>query len=94
MLTINLSPETERKLSECAAQFGKTAEELALKFIEEALGVNGVPETGKAGTTLDEILAPVREEFERSGMTDDDLAALAEELREKVWQEKQTRKVS
>jgi hypothetical protein len=42
--------------------------------------------------TLDEVLAPVREEFEQSGMTEDNLARLSEELREKVWQEKQARK--
>ena len=93
-LTLTLSPETERKLAACAARVGKTAAELAQQLIEEALGSSGVPETAQVGLTLDEILAPVRQEFERSGMTDDDLAALCEELRQKVWQEKQTRQLS
>jgi len=87
-----MPPETQKKLAACAAQVGKTAEELALTFIEDALRANGVSAKEKSGGTLDEILAPVRQEFEQSGMTDDDLANLSEELREKVWQEKHGRK--
>ena len=38
--------------------------------------------------SLDAILAPVRRNFEESSMTDDDLAALVEEVREDIWWEK------
>jgi hypothetical protein len=37
---------------------------------------------------LDTILAPVRRYFEASGMTDEDLAALVEEVREDIWRER------
>ena len=39
--------------------------------------------------SLDEILAPVRQDFEESGMIEDDLNVYLDDLREKVWQEKQ-----
>jgi hypothetical protein len=38
--------------------------------------------------SLDTILASVRRDFEESGMTDDDLAAVVEEVREDIWREK------
>jgi hypothetical protein len=41
--------------------------------------------------SLDAILAPVRRNFEESGMTDDDLAALVEEVREDIWREQHGR---
>ena len=41
--------------------------------------------------SLDAILAPVRRDFEESGMTDEDLAALVEEVREDIWREKHGR---
>ena len=41
--------------------------------------------------SLDASLAPVRRTFEQSGMTDDDLAALVEEVREDIWREKHGR---
>ena len=37
------------------------------------------------------ILAPVRRDFEQRGMTDEDLAALVEEVREDIWQERHGR---
>ena len=39
--------------------------------------------------SLDEILAPVRQDFDESGMSEDDLNVYLDDLREKVWQEKQ-----
>ena len=41
------------------------------------------------GPTLDELLAPVRKQFDDSGMTEDELNEFVDDLREKVWQEKQ-----
>jgi hypothetical protein len=37
---------------------------------------------------LDAILTAVRRDFEESGMTDEDLAALVEEVREDMWRER------
>ena len=42
--------------------------------------------------TLAEILAPIHEDFRKSGLTEAELDALLEECREEVWQEKQARK--
>lgn len=39
--------------------------------------------------TVDEILAPVRQDFEKSGMGEEDLNEFFDDLRDKVWQEKQ-----
>jgi hypothetical protein len=47
--------------------------------------------TEPSALSLEDILAPVREEFEQSGQADADLAALVEEIRETIRQEKQTR---
>lgn len=44
--------------------------------------------------SLGEILAPVREDFHRSGMTEDELAPLIEEARDEVWREKQRGKAA
>jgi hypothetical protein len=37
--------------------------------------------------SLDAILAPVRRNFEKSSMTDEELTALVEEVREDIWLE-------
>ncbi len=42
--------------------------------------------------SLDEILAPVRQDFEESGMNEDEILEFFEEVREEVWQEKQNAK--
>jgi hypothetical protein len=41
--------------------------------------------------SLDAIFAPVRRDFEQRAMTDEDLAALVEEVREDIWQERHGR---
>lgn len=76
-ITISLSPEQERLLAERAAQAGQEVVSYVHHLIDRDLDAN----------KLDEILAPVRRDFEQSGMTDDDLAALVEEVREDIWQE-------
>lgn len=39
--------------------------------------------------SLDEILAPVRQEFEESGMSEDELDSFMNSVREKAYQDKQ-----
>ncbi len=39
--------------------------------------------------SLSQILAPIHEDFRRSGMTEDELSSLIEEARDEVWQAKQ-----
>lgn len=42
--------------------------------------------------TIDEILAPIRKQFNESGMTEDELEVLIDEAREEVWQANRTHK--
>jgi hypothetical protein len=50
--------------------------------------------TAPSPLSLEETLAPVRDEFAQSGLTDADLTALVEEVRETIRQEKQTPSVT
>ena len=87
-ITVTLPPETEKQLRERAAQSGQSAEGLALKFIEQALGVNGGVPTGGPSTTFDEILAPVRKGWEDSGLADDQVDQLFDDALQNVRAEK------
>jgi hypothetical protein len=96
-ITIRFPPETEKKLQERAAQAGQSVEGFLQKLVErEVLGTNGGPGATPArpsrDRSSDEMLAPVREAFARSGMTDEELAALVEDVREEIWQEHQVRR--
>lgn len=74
-----LPPGTKKALEEIGRSKGQTGEEFARTLIEaELLSLK----------TFDEILAPVRQSFRESGMTEDELDALVEEAREKVRQER------
>ena len=39
--------------------------------------------------SIGEILAPVKKDFDESGMSENELNEFIDDLREKVWQEKQ-----
>jgi predicted DNA-binding protein len=80
-ITINLSPEQERRLAERAARAGQEVTAYVHQLIDHDIQAE----------SLDAILAPVRRGFEQSGMTDDDLAALVEEVREVIWREEHDR---
>ena len=78
-LTITLSPEMEQKLQARASATGQEVAEFVVQTLEEKL--RGQP-------TLEEILAPFRQQVEESDMTDDELEAYFEEVRVEVWREK------
>jgi hypothetical protein len=80
-ITIDLRPEQERRLAERAARAGQDIAGYVHDLIYRDIDAE----------SLDRILAPVRRNFEESGMTDDDLAALVEEVREDIWREKHGR---
>lgn len=82
-ITIRLSSDEECRLSERASQNGQDVVEYIRRLIEKDI---------QTTATLDEILAPVRKQFEESGMSDDDLDALVDEVREEIWQERQARR--
>jgi hypothetical protein len=62
-LQINISAEAESKLKERAAAEGKDPTAYASELVEQAV----------KKPSLDAVLAPLRTEFEDSGMTDDQL---------------------
>jgi hypothetical protein len=78
-ITIELSPEKERRLHELAARKGQDVETYAQGLIDRGID---------AATSLEEILAPVRKQFEESRMTDEELTKLVQEAREDIWNEK------
>lgn len=81
--TIQLSPASEELLRKRAAACGQEPAAFLNRLAEEIL---------LAKPTVDEVLAPIRKQFEESGMTEEELDALVEEVREEIWQEKQARK--
>jgi hypothetical protein len=81
VITISLSPEQERRLVQRAAQAGRDVAAYVHQLIDHDIRAE----------SLDVILEPVRRNFEQSGMTDEDLAALVEEVREDIWQEAHSR---
>jgi hypothetical protein len=92
-VTITLPPETEEKLRRRAAERGQTLEAYLQQLAERhACSGNDSPtHEPNSERTFDQILAPVRDGFANSGLTDDELTDLFEEAREEVWQEKQQR---
>lgn len=74
---------TTDAIAELSRSKGKSAEEYLRTLIEAEL---------LSQQTFAEILAPIRDGFRKSGMTQDQLDALFQEAREKVHQEEQTKK--
>jgi hypothetical protein len=88
----NLSEEDLRRLDECARSAGIDRAECAGLLIRRGLETPPPGETVPVGERLDEIFAPVHQEFAQSGMTEEELYHFLEEVREEVWQEKQPAK--
>jgi hypothetical protein len=99
---LSLPPEMEQKLRERAARAGQSVECYVQQLVErDVLSTNGEqpaprspvqPFDVPSSKSPEEILATVRQGFEKSGMSDEELASLVEEIREEIWQEKQSRK--
>lgn len=70
-LTINLSPATLEKLQAQAAASGKDVETWVREAVEVKLAVSG--------QSFREILEPIHRQVEESGMSEDELNALADE---------------
>jgi hypothetical protein len=73
-ITINLGAEQQRRLAARAAQAGHELSAYVHQLIDRDL----------EAVSLDAILAPVRRNFDRSSMADDELTALIEEVREDI----------
>ena len=80
-VVLELKPEVEEALQKKADAKGSPVktyvEELILKDVD-------------LGPTLEERLAPVRKQFEETGMSEDDLDVFFKEIRKKVYQERQS----
>jgi hypothetical protein len=82
MLQIPLSPDTEETLRDRAKANGQDVSSYAARLLQEALSTPSV----------DDLLAPFRKQVEESGITDEELHQLGEELRREVRYENQARK--
>lgn len=74
---------TREAIKELSQSKGKSADEYLRTLIEAEI---------LSQQTFAEILAPIREEFRKSGMTEEQLDALFKEARRKVHQEEPTNK--
>jgi len=83
-ITISIRPEMQERLQQRATDSGQDIEAYVERLIEKALS---------GPQRIDELLAPVRKQVAESGISDDELDALIEEVREEVWQEKQSQKL-
>jgi pyruvate/oxaloacetate carboxyltransferase len=83
-LTVSISAEAEAKLIAKAAAAGVDVTTFAAQTLERAA----------SKPTLEEILAPLRSEFERSGMTEDELTQLLEQAKHEARAERRARQAS
>lgn len=77
-VVLELEPEVEEALQKKAIADGKDVQ----NYIEDSLRKLALQ------PSLDEILAPIRKNFEESGMSEEDLDDLIESERQAMWEEK------
>ncbi|MEX2172429.1 MAG: hypothetical protein WD851_24120 [Pirellulales bacterium] len=82
MLQIKLPADTEATLRERAKANGADVASYAACLLKEAL----------SAPSVDELLAPFRKQVEESGITDEQLDQLGQELRRDARHEQQARK--
>jgi hypothetical protein len=78
-----LPPGTKVAIEELSRSKGKSAEEYLRMLIEAEI---------LSAQSFSEILAPIRQSFRESGMTEGQLDTLFEDARQKVHQEERTSK--
>jgi hypothetical protein len=81
-ITITLPPATEERLRAQAEARGKDISTLVLEAVETRLSLSQL--------SFRDILAPVHDEFQRSGMTDTELDALLQESLQKSRSERRS----
>jgi hypothetical protein len=77
-IAISLSQKAEQKLRELAAERGTDVAGVAAELLEKQL----------QPPTAADALAPFRQQVAASGLSDEELNAFFQEVREEVWQEK------
>ncbi len=78
-----LPPGTREAIEELSRSKGKSADEYLRMLIEAEI---------VSQQSFSEILAPIRQSFRESGMTEEELEALFEDAREKVHREEHASK--
>jgi hypothetical protein len=82
-LSISISPEAEAKLKARAADSGMAVEQYAARELERVV----------SRPSLDEVLAPLRAEFEASGMSEEELTELLEQAKHEARAEQRANRV-
>ncbi len=77
-VVLELEPEVEETLKKRAAARGSDFEVYLQSILKEQAN----------SQSYEEVMAPVWDEFEQSGMTEDELDDFMNEIREEVWQGK------
>jgi hypothetical protein len=80
-MKLRLSKEAGDKLAQRAVECGQDVGAVASDLIERAI----------VAPSVNEVLAPFRKHVAESGMSDEELDAFFEGVREKVFQERQRR---
>ena len=83
-LSIPITPDTEQRLKAKASAEGIDLTTYAARALERAA----------SRPTIDEVLAPLREEVENSGVTEEQLTGLLEEVKHEQRAQRQGRKAS
>lgn len=82
IIQLSLTPDLEARLVAKAKACGEEPQRHAERILSDAL----------TAPSLDEILAPFRREVAASGVSDEDLDSFYEDLRDKVWQDRDPKK--
>ncbi len=89
-VTVDLSPEIEAKIKTQAEKGGVKFEDYVKSLLEEA-SIRREKLEAVSEKSVDEILAPFRQEVEESGISEENLDALIESERQAMWEEKNVR---
>jgi hypothetical protein len=77
---VQLPSDLARMIDTLAERRGQDRDQFIVSFLQEQLD-------GSAHS-FEEMMAPIAEDFRRSGMTEGDLDALVEQERQAMWDEK------
>jgi hypothetical protein len=77
---VPLPADLARTIDTLAKQRGQSREQFIVNFLQEQL-----PDSAPS---FEELMAPIAEDFRRSGMTEEDLDTLIEQERQALWDEK------
>lgn len=81
--TIQLPTRTIQAIGDIAKEKGKSTEQFVYEVLETQI---------LASKSFDEILAPIRQGFKESGMSEDEITAMFEKARDEVYQENLAKK--